>query len=184
MVQIIGIATHPAFGHYELHFALDPNPTDTWFPIVLAGAHPVEDAPLGQWDTGSISTGIYMLRLQVFGSDGSLPMEAIIPGIAVRAGPEPATPTPAPKVAATITPALVPARTQPMDSQRSVRNTTLRNLFAQLREKHDYRSIFVNSAAYSVAACLALGMYLQLRKLIRPHVRRLLRQMRSDLRRP
>jgi hypothetical protein len=59
----------------------------------------------------------------------------------------------------------------------------LRSLFAQLREKHDYRSIFLNSAAYSVVAFLSLGVYLQLRKLVRPHVRRLLRRVRSDLRR-
>ena len=184
LVQIIGIAIHPAFDHYELHFALDPNPTNTWFPIVLMGIQPVENAPLAQWETGSISAGIYMLRLQVFGSDGSLPTEAIVPGIAVRAGPDPTTPTPKPTAAVTITPALVPTVAQAMLSQNNARNTTLRNLFAQLREKHNYRSIFVNSAAYSITMCIAMGLYLRMRTLIRPHVRRLLRRMRSDLRRP
>ena len=87
MVQILGSATHPAFDHYELHFALDPNPTDTWFPIMLAGANPVENAQLGQWDTGSISTGNYMLRLQVLGSDDSLPTETVVTGITLRSGP-------------------------------------------------------------------------------------------------
>ncbi len=183
VVQILGSATHPSFDHYEVHFALDPNPTDTWFPIVLAGATPVDDAPLAQWDTGSISSGKYMLRLQVIGADGSLPTEVIVPGVVVRAGPESDTPTPTPAAAATIAPAPVAAPALPMAPQRDTVNPPLRNLFTQLREKHDYRSIFLNSAAYSVVAFLSLGVYLQLRKLVRPHVRRLLRRVRSDLRR-
>lgn len=176
MVHILGSATHQAFDHYELHFALDPNPTDTWFPIMLAGANPVENGQLGQWDTGSISTGNYMLRLQVVGSDDSLPTETVVTGIAVRSGPVPPTPTPIPTVVTTITPAPVPTRAMPKPA--------LRSLFPQLREKHDYRSTFVNSAAYSVTAFMGLGVYLQLRKLVRPHVRRLMRKVRSDLRRP
>jgi hypothetical protein len=184
VVQILGSATHPAFDHYEVHFALDPNPTDTWFPIVLAGATPTDDAPLAQWDTDSISSGKYMLRLQVFGADGSLPAEVIVPDVVMRAGPDPDTPTPTPAAAATIAPAPVAAPALPIAPQRDAGNPPLRSLFAQLREKHDYRSTFLNSAAYSVAAFLALGVYLQLRKLVRPHVRRLLRRVRSDLRRP
>ncbi len=184
VVHILGSATHPSFNHYELHFALDPNRTDTWFPIVLSGAKTVEDAQLGQWDTSSISTGTYILRLQVFGSDGSLLAEAVVTGIVVRAGPEPATPTPAPTAATSMTPAPVATSVLPIDPQRAAENTQLRNKVAQLGEKYDYRSIFVNSAAYSVAAFLTLWMYLQLRKIVRPHVRRLLRRMRSDLRRP
>ena len=150
---------------------------------MLAGATPVDDAPLAQWDTGSISSGKYMLRLQVIGADGSLPAEVIVPGVVVRAGPESDTPTPTPAAAATIAPAPVAAPALPMAPQRDTVNPPLRNLFTQLREKHDYRSIFLNSAAYSVVAFLSLGVYLQLRKLVRPHVRRLLRRVRSDLRR-
>lgn len=184
IVYILGSANHPAFDHYELHFSLDPNPTDTWFPIVLAGAKPLDNSQLGQWDTDSISTGTYMLRLQVFAYDGSLPNEVIIPGISVGADPEPPTPTLAPTIAATIKPQPVATRVLVIDSQTSNNTLPFRNLFSQLREKHDYSSTFVNSAAYSVAAFLTLGVYLQLRKLIRPHVRRLLRRVRSDLRRP
>ena len=184
LVQIIGSAIHPTFGHYELHFALDPNPTDTWFPIVLAGGNSVENASLAQWDTGSISTGTYILRLQVFGSDVILLAEAFVPGIAVRAGPEPATLTPAPMVASAILLTPVPTHSLPVNAKRDARNSPVRSLFAQRNDKHDYRSTFLYSAVYSVAAFLALGVYLQLRRLVRPHVRRLLRRVRSDLRRP
>ena len=184
IVYIIGSANHPTFDHYELHFALDPNPTDTWFPIMLAGAKPLDYSQLGQWDTGSISAGTYMLRLQVFGYDGSLPNEVIVPGISVRAEPEPSTPTPAPTVAATVQPQPVATRVLPIDSPSGNGNPPLRSLYAQLRERHNYSSTFVNSAVYSIAAFLTLGVYLQLRKLIRPHVRRLLRRVHSDLRRP
>ena len=184
MVSILGTATHPVFDHYELHFALDPNPTDTWFPIVLAGINQVEEAQLGNWDTSSISTGTYMLRLHVFGSDGSPPTETVVQRIAVRAGPKIDTPTPSATVTATITPVPVSADSLPMAAQRGTGNRQLSSLLAQLREKQDYRSTFLSSAAYSVTAFLALGFYLELRKLVRPYVRRLLRRVRSDLRRP
>ncbi|HJL69487.1 MAG TPA: hypothetical protein QGI30_01335, partial [Anaerolineales bacterium] len=127
VVQILGSATHPAFDHYEVHFALDPNPTDTWFPIVLAGATPVDDAPLAQWHTGPISSGKYMSRLQVIGADGSLPTEVIAPGVGVRAGPESDTPTPTPAAAATIAPAPVAAPALPMAPQRDTGNPPFRN---------------------------------------------------------
>ena len=184
IVHIIGTATHLVFDHYELHFALDPNPTDTWFPIVLAGVNQVEEANLGNWDTSSISAGTYMLRLQVFGSDGSQPTEYIVARIAVHAGVETDTPTPSATVTATITLVPVSADSPPLDAQRGTGNRQLNSLLAQLRVKHDYRSTFLSSAAYSVTAFLALGFYLEIRKLIRPYMRRLLRRVRSDLRRP
>lgn len=184
IVNIVGTATHPVFNHYELHFALDPNPAATWFPIVLAGARRVENAQLGQWDTDSISTGTYMLRLRVFSSDGSMPTEIIIPGIAVRAIPDPATPTPAPTMSTTITPPLVTTIVHPAAYQLGNLSSPSRFLLEQLRAKHDYRSIFIRSTAYSIVTFLCLGLYLQLRKLVRPHVRRMLRRVRSDLRKP
>jgi hypothetical protein len=184
IVHIIGTATHPVFDHYELHFALDPNPTDTWFPIVLAGVNQVEEGQLGNWDTNSISAGTYMLRLHVFSSDEIPPTETIVPRIAVRAGLETEMPTPSATVTATITPVPVSADLPPLAAQRGTGNRQLNSLLAQLRVKHDYRSTFLSSAAYSVTAFLALGFYLEIRKLIRPYVRRLLRRMRSDLRRP
>ena len=65
VVTIEGSAAHPAFVAYELSFAYDPNPMDTWFPIVDNIQTPVTDGRLGLWDTTSITDGDYQLRLYV-----------------------------------------------------------------------------------------------------------------------
>ena len=33
LITIRGTADHPSFAGYELLFAHDPNPTETWFPL-------------------------------------------------------------------------------------------------------------------------------------------------------
>lgn len=37
VVLIRGTADHPAFDHYEVSFAYEPNPTASWFAIEAAG---------------------------------------------------------------------------------------------------------------------------------------------------
>jgi hypothetical protein len=73
VVTIEGSAAHPAFVAYELSFAYDPDPTDTWFPIVDDFQTPITDGRLGLWDTTGITDGDYQLRLYVIlENDGRL----------------------------------------------------------------------------------------------------------------
>jgi hypothetical protein len=117
LVTIEGSAAHPSFVSYELAFAFEDDPTDTWFPIVDDVQTPVTDGRLGIWDTTGITDGNYVLRLLVILKSGAT-LEAIVEGLRVRnttpieavtsaaplivrASPSPAVTTPAPEVIAT-----------------------------------------------------------------------------------
>ncbi|MGH2619211.1 MAG: hypothetical protein ACRDHG_01400 [Anaerolineales bacterium] len=83
IVTIRGTAAHPAFEAFELSFSLDPDPTETWFPLGEAVDTPVVDGRLAIWDTGPISDGNYRLRLQVRIEAGE-PLVAIVQELRVR----------------------------------------------------------------------------------------------------
>lgn len=83
IVTISGTATHPAFEAFDLAFSLDPDPTETWFPLAEAVDTPVVDGRLAIWDTGPISDGNYRLRLQVQ-IEGGEPLLAIVRALRVR----------------------------------------------------------------------------------------------------
>lgn len=78
-VVVIGSAVHPTFVRYELAFAYDPDPTDTWFTF-WQGATPVVEGELGRWNTTGISDGIYALRLRVYFSERGF-LETIVRGL-------------------------------------------------------------------------------------------------------
>ena len=77
VVLIQGTAEHPAFDRYEVSFAYEPNPTADWFAIEAAGASPVQNGQLASWDTTQIADGDYQLRLRVFSSDGTAPLQQL-----------------------------------------------------------------------------------------------------------
>ena len=72
LIAITGTVMGPDFKQYELAYAkiqtLDSNYPDLfttpleWFPISSATT-PVENGPLGNWDIGQLSMGVYILRL-------------------------------------------------------------------------------------------------------------------------
>jgi hypothetical protein len=79
-VAVVGTATSPAFLRYEIAYAQEPEAA-TW--VSLGGSiQPVDNGQLGIWDTRPLADGAYALRIQVFGSDGSL-TEALVRNIAV-----------------------------------------------------------------------------------------------------
>ncbi|MEK7326057.1 MAG: hypothetical protein AAB217_12450, partial [Chloroflexota bacterium] len=107
VVNITGTATHPQFVRYEIAFAYDPNPTDTWFELQPPSETQVADGLLASWDTAGISDGTYMIRLRVYSSDSATPQETIVRGIKIQnTAPPTAAPT-ATGEAATPTPTLV-----------------------------------------------------------------------------
>jgi hypothetical protein len=83
LVTLSGTADHPAFNRYELSFAYDEDPTDTWFSIGEPVDTRVIDGRLALWDTSTITDGDYSLRLRVWLQDGRS-LEAVVPGIRVR----------------------------------------------------------------------------------------------------
>lgn len=69
-VNIIGSTNAPNFISAQLDFAYVSDPTGTWFPLQTL-PQPVFDSPLFTWDTTLITDGDYVLRLRVFGEDGT-----------------------------------------------------------------------------------------------------------------
>jgi hypothetical protein len=66
----------------ELSFAYFNNPTGVWF-LLFQGNQPVTDGVLAQWDTSTITDGVYTLRLTVFRADGNQ-QTVTVPGVRVR----------------------------------------------------------------------------------------------------
>ncbi|HCU79785.1 MAG: hypothetical protein CL789_01330 [Chloroflexi bacterium] len=182
-VQIMGTVGNAEFDHYELHFALYPNPTDTWFPIVLSGTIPIVNGMLGQWETNGISDGIYIVRLKVFDSEGNLLAKSMVNDISINSEEKLITQTAESTIVETKTPNFSPTTTplpNPIDnSQKSF----ISKVLYEQQQENDHISTFGKGAAYSIFTFLALGLYLQLRRLLRPHLRRLLRNIRNDLHR-
>jgi hypothetical protein len=83
LVTIEGSADHPSFVSYELSFAYQPNPEDTWFPVMESIQTPVSEGRLGIWDTTGITDGTYQLRLRVWLKNGNA-LEAFVPDLRVR----------------------------------------------------------------------------------------------------
>ena len=71
IIKIEGTANIPNFGFYKYEIA---RPGETVWLTILAGREIVQEGELGQWDTGTLSPGDYMLRLVVTDNQGeSLP---------------------------------------------------------------------------------------------------------------
>jgi hypothetical protein len=80
------------FEHAELSFGYTGDPTQTWF-LIAASNQPVLDGVLAQWDTTTITDGIYTLRLVVFRRSQE-PSEYRVDGLRVRNYTAIETPTP------------------------------------------------------------------------------------------
>jgi hypothetical protein len=99
VVVLNGTATHPGFVRYELAFALDADPTNTWFSIQEAVNAPVVAGPLGSWDTRGIVDGNYAVRLRMYTAERNF-VEAVVRGLRVQN----TTPTATPLAAVTPSP--------------------------------------------------------------------------------
>ena len=102
VVLIQGAAEHPAFDHYEVSFAYEPNPTADWFAIEAAGSSAVAGGQLASWDTTQISDGAYQLRLQVFVTAVDAPIEFITAGLTVANSVPLPTASPTPQATAVV----------------------------------------------------------------------------------
>jgi len=81
-VVVSGAVTVLGFASYELSFAYQDDPTETWFALTT-NSLPVFKGDLGTWDTTTLTDGDYILRLRVFLLDGSVQEQRVI-GLRVR----------------------------------------------------------------------------------------------------
>jgi len=115
-VPITGSATHPQFRRYELTFGYSPNPTDTWFSIQDPATTQIINDVLGNWDTSSLTDGLYTLRLRVYYSERDF-LEAVARNVRVQNAQLTATPAPTETLAplpSPTAPLLTAAPTQPV----------------------------------------------------------------------
>lgn len=82
IVAVSGTVTVLGFSSYELSFAYNDDPTQTWF-ILTTSSLPVFESELGTWDTTTLTDGDYSLRLRVFLLDGTV-QETTVTGLRVR----------------------------------------------------------------------------------------------------
>lgn len=194
-VTISGTATHPAFTRYTIEFAYDPNVTDTWFPLPAPGNAAVVNGPLAVWDTTGITPGTYMLRLRVF-SDQPILTETILTGLVVGL---PATATPTANVEApgeppTVTPtATSPVVLPPTSTPAVTRTPTLSVPVVDAPGEASplagsllalFLDSFYRGVVLAVGAFVVLGVYQLAARRLRGPLRKWLRRILSDLRRP
>jgi hypothetical protein len=82
MVVVSGSVTVLGFSSYELSFAYNDDPTQTWF-LLTTSSLPVFESELGTWDTTTLTDGDYTLRLRIFLLDGTV-QETTVTGLRVR----------------------------------------------------------------------------------------------------
>jgi hypothetical protein len=175
LVTIEGSASHPSFVSYELSFAYDPNPTETWFPIVDSVQTPVIDGRLGIWDTSGIQDGLYQLRLIVLLENGAT-LEAFVTGLRIRNYTPIETSTPAPLAAQ-------PSPTLPSPTS-TARPTPLP--LTSTGGASSVVSAFRAGGVIGAVILFSLGIYLLMRRIIRlrwSNVRMRQTYSRSDRRR-
>ena len=96
VIVITGNTAVPGFTAAELAFSYADDPTDTWF-LIASSTTPVENGPLADWDTSTITDGDYALRLTVTFAD-TTQISLSVTGLRVRnyTSIETDTPTPPP----------------------------------------------------------------------------------------
>jgi len=179
-VQIIGTVQHPSFDHYEIHFALDPNTTDTWFPIDTTNTQSVSNNILANWNTNDISDGRYMIRLTIYNDQNTMLSTNTIKNLILNRKQTTSTQNKQLEILNNTTPDPPPIRL----IRTSNETYTIRQIFIEQQKKYDYTSTFVSGALYSIMIFITLGGYLKLRRFIRPPIRRWIRQIKTDLRKP
>jgi hypothetical protein len=186
VVNITGTASHPQFVRYELAFAYDPNPTDTWFELQPPSETQITDNLLAAWDTTAITDGVYMIRLRVYSSDSATPQETIVRGIKIQ-NTAPPTPLPTPTgqaatpTATAILPTATPAPTLAASPFPAVSPVSSSSPSLDLSP---YTSAFCNGVYLTFGVFIFLGLYAVLRDRIRRPFLRWLRRIISDSKKP
>ena len=160
-VLVSGSSAVAGFGSAELSFAYSDDPTGAWFLIAESG-EAVQEGPLAEWDTTTISDGVYTLRLVVTAVDGSQ-HTAVVPHLRVRnySSIETDTPTPPPPTATSLsggTAGLIPSIALP-PSPTSFRQAENRPTGTPLPPNPAQLSTLDIQAALGKGALSVLGVF-------------------------
>ena len=128
------------------------------------------------------SSSTIIIRLRAFDYDGNLISKAIVNDISINSEQKSITQTADPTAVDTETTDFSPKTTPLPNPIDNPQKSFISKVLYEQQQENDHISTFGKGAAYSVFTFLTLGLYLQLRRLLRPHLRRLLRTIRNDLR--
>lgn len=198
-VEISGSASHPSlYVGYELEFDNLTEQGDIWFPIGQRITQPVTNGILGVWDTVTlrIPDGTYQIRLRVFLSDDSAPVEFVVRDIQVLNTAPTALPTLPPDIPTptslpidvggpTSTPLIVqPATSTPRATIAPLAGQDSTNTGANDRELTvnfgSIQSAFCSGSLIAFIFFGLLGGYMLVRVRLRPMIRQMWWQVRNE----
>lgn len=191
LATITGTADHPDLQRYRLEFALQDSPDPLWLPIADIAQH-VTDSVLAQWDTTAIPDAVYQIRLRVILRDGSV-IEASVQNLTVLnaamtplpTAPIPATPLPAlpgPEETGSAPLIEMPATSVPLPTLVPVAEVAMADEAGVefVLAVNALQAAFCNGAYLSIGGFVLLGLYRLVSARLRPQLRRLVAEARSD----
>lgn len=168
-VQITGTSDTPGFVSAELSFAYVDNPTNTWF-LISSSTEPVRQGTLEEWDTSTITDGLYDLRL-VVARQGTDPLVYTVKNIRVRNytpietnTPTPVTPTATPLPGDTAVPTSTPT---PTETPIPPTATSLPPNPIQVT-RQDFTWSLITGVAIVAGAFAIIGIYVSIKNLRKP----------------
>jgi hypothetical protein len=187
-VTIIGSAGHPTqFNYYTLEFRNLDDPNRFWLPITQAVTQSAINEILGVWDTRSITSGNFEIRLLVYLLDpDEEPVEFVVTNIRI----ENVAPSPLPTIQPSPTfgviaspeitqPPLVTPIPSPRPSANFGENTTEDETSFSLNFDR-LVGAFCNGVIIAFVFFGFIGGYLMMRTRLRPMARQFMWQIRSE----
>lgn len=189
VVQITGIAAHPAILWYDVSYASGPEATagTQWISLARVENTQVENGVLATWDTTGLPNGQYCLALTVVGRDDSFTYQQIVRRLTVdntqfvaSPTPEEVTPSPLPTavIGPTATPVTVeqpPTATPPAalapgeGEEKSTPDAEVRSRL--VFDTAGLRSAFCNGGLVVLMLFVLLGLYQSTKAVIRWYLR-------------
>ena len=168
MVSVIGTTQTPGFKSAELSFGYQDDPTHTWF-LIVESAETASAGVIAEWDTTTLTDGVYQLRLIVNLEDGGQYLVKV-KGIRVRNYTPIETDTPLPNVpTSTLSPGQMPPATPTPTRTASPIAPTLTPLPPNpaVITPDDIRANLLNGVVLAVLIFAVIGLYGLLRKRLR-----------------
>ncbi len=167
-LSILGAIAAPGFVRFELQFGYHNDPTGAWF-LIAEGETLPENEILAEWDTGSLTDGIYDLRLVVYREDGQQVYR--VPAVRVRnytavetSTPTPVTPTATTRPGDTPVPTITPTATATPPPSATPSLTPLPPNPGEIGRNDLLRSLG-NGALLATGAFALIGVYALLRRI-------------------
>lgn len=167
-VSILGDLAAPGFVRFEVQFSYHGDPTGAWFLIAEGSVVPESDV-LAEWDTGSLTDGVYDLRLVVYRQSGE--QSYLIPAVRVRnytpvetSTPTPVTPTATTRPGDTPVPTITPTPTATPLPSATPSPTPLPANPGEI-DRDDLLRSLGNGALLTAGAFALIGIYSLLRRI-------------------